>query len=452
MRKIVLFIFAIISFTQVNAQVCFSPLNLIWTGNFCSYHNVTNADFNGDGKIDLAMANEYKDSINIFFGTGAGNFGAPSVIKNVNSANILSADFNGDGNTDIAGIGPAGLSILLGTGVGTFSTSINIPSVTGSSFTSFISADFNGDTKADLAMLIFTDSVTILLGTGTGSFSSIKSYAVGVEPYKISCADFNEDGHLDIVTSNGYNSNDLSILLGVGNGSLGTATTIPLALTPASIVCADFNGDTHVDIATFTDSLNILLGTGTGSFGAITKYEGIVPGFIGDFNGDGNIDLAGLNDDFGNIPLCLGTGTGKFLNPVLLAANSYTANVTCADFNADGKTDVAVTGATTNNVESTLFVFLTCNSTTGINDLGVINDELKAWPNPASTNLQVAVSSGQIAGVRMYDVLGNAISAGHVELVATSAQIDVSNLTNGVYFVEVRTREGTCTKKVIVQH
>ena len=89
---------------------------------------------------------------------------------------------------------------------------------------------------------------------------------------------------------------------------------------------------------------------------------------------------------------------------------------------------------------------------TGIKQFTGNNEQVTVWPNPASNSLQVAVSNGQVTSIYIHDVLGNEVNAGHVELVATSAQIDVSNLTNGVYFVEVRTREGTCTKKVIVQH
>ena len=92
------------------------------------------------------------------------------------------------------------------------------------------------------------------------------------------------------------------------------------------------------------------------------------------------------------------------------------------------------------------------NAPTGIQAVNALSDQVKIYPNPASNNLQVAVSTGQISHVNMFDVLGNEISAGNVELVETWAQIDVSGLNNGVYFIEVKTPEGTCTKKIIVQH
>ena len=95
----------------------------------------------------------------------------------------------------------------------------------------------------------------------------------------------------------------------------------------------------------------------------------------------------------------------------------------------------------------------TCNYTyTGIEQFTGGSEQLTLWPNPASTNLQVAVSSGQIASLSMYDVLGSKIDIGYSELVATSAQLDVSSLNNGVYFIEVKTKVGSCTKKIIIQH
>ena len=90
-------------------------------------------------------------------------------------------------------------------------------------------------------------------------------------------------------------------------------------------------------------------------------------------------------------------------------------------------------------------------STVGIKQF-TNNKGISVYPNPANNKLQVAVSSEQITNVSIYDLLGNEMSAGHVEVVETSAQLDVSSLNNGVYFVEVKTIEGIYTKKIIVQH
>ena len=91
--------------------------------------------------------------------------------------------------------------------------------------------------------------------------------------------------------------------------------------------------------------------------------------------------------------------------------------------------------------------------TTGVKQFSGNSLQVTIWPNPASKGLSLALSQGEgIVGVNLYDVLGNEVGAGSVELVETSAQLDVSNLSNGVYFVEVRTKVGPCTKKIVIQH
>ena len=107
----------------------------------------------------------------------------------------------------------------------------------------------------------------------------------------------------------------------------------------------------------------------------------------------------------------------------------------------------------TNNSNMVYVNVLHSNQVSGIANLGGINKELTVWPNPASKGLSLALSQGEgIVGVNLYDVLGNEVSVGHVELIETSAQLDVSSLNNGVYFVEVRTKVGPCTKKIVIQH
>ena len=116
--------------------------------------------------------------------------------------------------------------------------------------------DFNGDGKLDLAvgvsslMPFLPRQVTILFGAGTGFFSSSNSFAVGVsgESIALAAGDFNGDGKLDLVVTNGSSSN-VSILLGTGTGSFGAATNFAVGSGPRSVAVADFNGDGKLDLA-----------------------------------------------------------------------------------------------------------------------------------------------------------------------------------------------------------
>ena len=116
-----------------------------------------------------------------------------------NPSSVISADFNGDGKMDlaIANHGSNNVSILLGNGTGSFGSATNF--TTGSGSRSVISADFNGDGKADLAIANDIGNVSILLGNGNGTFPAAVNYSVGSRPESVTVGDFNGDGKVDLV-------------------------------------------------------------------------------------------------------------------------------------------------------------------------------------------------------------------------------------------------------------
>ena len=148
-------------------------------------------------------------------GTGTGSFGAATnFMVGTTPTSIINADFNGDGKADLAtgNSGSNNVSVLLGTGTGSFGTVTNFTATTGP-FSSLISADFDGDTKADLAVTDYSSqNVGVLLGTGTGSFGSATSFTIGFSPTFVTSADFNGDAKPDLATANRY-SNNASVLL-----------------------------------------------------------------------------------------------------------------------------------------------------------------------------------------------------------------------------------------------
>jgi hypothetical protein len=169
---------------------------------------ITSADFNGDGKPDLAVANSGGNDVSVLLGTGTGSFNTATNYSVGNFPEILtSADFNGDGKADLAvanyGLsGGANISVLLGTGTGSFGAAASYPAGTNNS--AIASSDLNGDGKADLAVLDFGGGSTyILRGSGTGSFSTVTNFATGAGSSLIS-TDLNGDGKPDLAVSN-YN-------------------------------------------------------------------------------------------------------------------------------------------------------------------------------------------------------------------------------------------------------
>ncbi|MFQ6421331.1 MULTISPECIES: FG-GAP repeat domain-containing protein [unclassified Bacillus (in: firmicutes)] len=150
-------------------------------------------------------------------GNGDGTFQSPSSLPvGQTPVGIASADFNGDGKLDlvVANEFSQNISVLLGNGDGTFQSAVNYPVGTVGSFPLFVTvADFNNDGLLDLAVgNLGTNNISVLLGNGDGTFQAAVNFEVGQSPEVIIAADFNNDGAIDIAVPN-YESNNVSVLL-----------------------------------------------------------------------------------------------------------------------------------------------------------------------------------------------------------------------------------------------
>jgi hypothetical protein len=174
-------------------------------------------DFNGDGKLDLAVSGggygTPLNAVTILLGKGDGTFSlgnTPSFGTGSNPWAIVAADFNGDGKLDLAitNVGANTVTVLLGNGDGTFTAAAGSPVTVGSGPYAIATGDFNSDGKLDLAVANQNDgTLTILLGKGDGTFTSSSSspIAVGGAMYSIAVGDFNSSGRLGIAIATGSN-------------------------------------------------------------------------------------------------------------------------------------------------------------------------------------------------------------------------------------------------------
>jgi len=273
---------------------------------------------------------------------------------------IAVGDFNGDGKLDIAVTngGDNAVSILLGNGDGTFQPQLVYP--TGTRPTSVVAGDFNRDGKLDLAITTLDNTVNVLLGNGDGTFRPHVDYATGLNPQWLAVADFNGDGYLDIATANygpNYEPGSVSILLGNGDGTFQGQMAYPAGINPFGVLTGDFNRDGKIDLAVLNNNgsfgVYILLGNGDGSFQSPVFYPtGQNPrvGVVADFSGDGNLDLAVGDCIDNNIAVLMGNGDGTFQNPVTYPTGDYVSLLAGGDFDGDGKLDLVNSDASTNSI------------------------------------------------------------------------------------------------------
>lgn len=178
----------------------------------------------------------------------------------------------------------------------------------------------------------------------------------GFLPTSVATGDFNRDGKMDWVVSDG-GSNDLWMYFGSGDGTAQLPRIIRLTgEAPTQVVSADLRHVGIMDLVVAeadSQTIGVLLGNGDGTFQPEVTYYVQAPPLslaVGDVNGDGKLDLvAGLlgDDTTGPLATLLGDGTGKFGAPVLTPATnpigSYaTTTIVLKDLNNDGLTDAVL--------------------------------------------------------------------------------------------------------------
>ena len=338
------------------------------------------ADFNHDGKADLAFVNQNQPdstcytpgwgnvgTISILLGNGDGTFSNESTLcfpqsglGDVAGPQLVAGDFNGDGNLDlIASFDSEGLwsfAVFTGNGDGTFASPGAFDLFDG--IREVIAADFNRDGMLDLAFpAVQVDffSIFVALGNGDGTFPNVSGLSNFLNGYSLAAGDFNNDGILDLAV---VGASNVIILMGNGDATFTVVASQPSVTlaSPTSVTTGDFNGDGMLDLAIAdagSTSFTVLQGNGDGTF---TQVGGQPPlpdfsNFVtaSDFNGDGKLDLV-FSSAPNTLSIYLGNGDGTFTAGLIQSMDYAPYGVGVGDFNEDGRLDLAVTNADNNTV------------------------------------------------------------------------------------------------------
>ena len=317
------------------------------------------ADLNGDSRPDLVVTNLNSSTVTVRLGAATfPGFRSSTATYSTHTGPdaVAVGDLNGDGRPDlaVANATTADVSVLLGTGAGSFAPPINYPAHTDPEAIAI--GDLNGDGRPDVVTANQgSNDVSVLRGTGAGVLSAPTHTLVGgLQPLGVAIADMNGDGSPDVATANS-GSDDVSVLLVGSGGALGAATTYAAHDLPRTVAAGDLDGDGRIDLAVAnvnSADVSVLLGT-VGGLGAATDYPahtGPRSVAIGDLDNDGKQDLAVANFASNDASVLLGTGGGAFAAPANFNTHTGPRSIAVLDANDDGVQDLAVANQTSGDI------------------------------------------------------------------------------------------------------
>lgn len=443
--------------------------------------------FTSSGHTDLVVTNSGADTVSVLLGNGDGTFVASANLSTGRHPTVtVAADFDKDGKTDIA-VGnewqnPAGIDIMLGNGDGTFKPKTSLPSWViptrlvaadlGDGNVSLVIAnrlggtDLAGDAvlvmhgngdgtfaaprpvltgvtfspRRDVAVGTFTQSghpdivvaqdnaVLLLKGNGDGTFAAPVNFSVpGIQPVSVAAAAPHPADSLSVLITDGASKN-LVVLRGNGDGTFNAATNFPIPNNPGfTMAVGDIDGDGIQDVAipSVPDGtqgvVSVLHGQADGQFNAAQNMTTSGPCaksvVVGDMNDDGKLDLATLSGRIvpaatshpaigGVVSVHLNQGGGVFPDPTAIGGFTQTQSQVSVDLDGDGFPEIVTTDVTANdvkvlrgNADGTFAVTVVAQNLTGAPDgvkVGDFNDD-------GHPDLAIALSNSPAVAV----LLGN---------------------------------------------
>ena len=419
------------------------------------------ADMDGDSFLDILCGSRSTNGVTWYKNMdGLGAFGPLQLIIDLPEIyNVHAADLNGDGYTDVI-VSATSLDRILWLknldGSGSFGTPQIIDNAA-DNVNDAIAVDIDGDGDLDIVAAIDQQSSAAWYENldGLGNFSARKLISSGLLACRsVFAADIDNDGDLDVVA----NSADMVTISWFenldGQGVFGPQNIVAgQAPYVADVFCADIDGDGDLDIMGCTNGDNRVAWhenlDGLGTFGPqrVVTNEALqcTSIFCADLDHDGDMDVL-----YGSTPSAIVEnseiawsenldGLGTF-GPKQVIGNTLklTRAVYAADI--DGDTDMDVFAASQNNNKVVWYENLTI---LGVGDNS--NSNLRVYPNPSNDKIFIDSKKESIEGIIVYNVLGKQLFSKKGNL----KELDISNLQNGMYFLQITTEEGSFVKKIL---
>ncbi len=349
------------------------------------------ADFNADGKADIAFSGEGK--LIVLNGNGAGGFvRSDSYSAGTMPGSIVTADFSGDGKPDLIVFGEEfdqKPTLLVNDGSGRFQAGVALGFDGGGGDTTNAVGDLNGDGRPDLAFVRLTSQeergISVVFNTGSG-FGQPMQIPLGAYDYPaaLRIADVNGDGKPDLIATESF-SNRVTIAEGNGAGMFSVRASYTTGFFPVASGAGDFDRDGKIDLVVANSdlTLSVMTGLGTGQFLAPLAFDQadqlLRATILADVNGDGRKDAVSALGNQSGVLVAYGNGAGGFDSPKIYQAGRDNSDVAVADFNKDSRPDIVVVGG---NLQSIGSVRLLLGAATG--DFSLSPRDLNAGQTPST--------------------------------------------------------------------